>query len=151
MYANYDTTKQRTVNQIIENLNEEQKQLLADVINYGGWGNADAYFGDTAYMCDGYITDEAYRGGHFSRRAIPNRLRSLYKALGMEGDKKSKQSDCMLWIYDWWEDGSGSILLIPEGLSDDFEDWAKLYKGIKITQESLDNFKKEAEAWRNEV
>lgn len=125
----------RTMNQILENLNEEQKQLLADTINHGSWGNSDAYFkgDDKPAMADGYITDLAHKGNHFERKSLSNRFRSLFKALGLEGTKTDKNSAEMQWMYDWWQDGSGSILLIREELSEQFEEWAKNYN--KPTQE----------------
>ena len=118
----------RTAAQIISSLNEGQRQLLADTINHGGWGNCDTYFkGEYAYAY-GYITDQAHLGGHFERRPLSNRFRSLFKALGLNGDKKSKDSAEMQWIYDWWEDGTGSVLFIRDCLVRDFEDWAKNYE-----------------------
>ena len=118
----------RTLDEIISNLTDDQKQLLADTINYGAWGDCQETFnGELAYAY-GYITDDAYRGGHFVRRSLSNRFRSLFKALGLEGTKWSKKNGEMVWIYDWWGDGSGSILLIREELSDQFEEWAKTLK-----------------------
>ena len=118
----------KTFNEIIKSLKPEQKQLLADVINHGSWGNCDTMFGDEYVMVWGYITDLAYKGGHFERRTINNRLRALYKALGMKGDRNFKQNECMQWMYDWWENGSGSILLIREDMTDEVEAWAKDFK-----------------------
>ena len=117
----------RTTDQIISNLTQEQKQLLADIINNGSWGDCDATFKgeDNPVMAWGYITNEAYLGGHFVRRSISNRVRSLLKALGLEGTSTDKSSAEMQWMYDWWGDGSGSILLIREELADQFEKWAK--------------------------
>jgi hypothetical protein len=31
-------------------------------------------------------------------------------------------------MYDWWENGSGSILLIREDMADEVEAWAKDFK-----------------------
>jgi hypothetical protein len=33
----------------------------------------------------------------------------------------------MVWIYDWWDDGSGSILLVREPLDEDLDKWATDY------------------------
>lgn len=117
----------RTLEEILKPLTEEQKQLLADTINYGGWGDCDDIFEGKACRVYGYITDEAYRGNHFERRTLSNKFRSLFKALGLVGDKKSKSNNEMSWIYDWWEDGSGSILLIREELCGEFEKWAETF------------------------
>lgn len=117
----------KNLNEILANLNDEQKQLLADTIKYGSWGDCQEYFGDECVYVDGYITDEAYKGNHFVRKELSNRFKSLFKALGLEGTKYSKKNDTMVWHYDWWGDGSGSILLIREELSGEFEKWAKEY------------------------
>ena len=119
----------KTLEQILANLNEEQKQLLADTINYGGWGDSDVEFanGEMAYGY-GYITDEAHKGKHFERRTLSWKFKALFKALGLEGDKWSKCNDVMKWMYDWWGDGSGSVLFIHEQLCDNFENWARGYK-----------------------
>jgi hypothetical protein len=73
----------------------------------------------------GFITDDAYQGNHFPRKGIPNRLKSLYKALGLEGSSRCKSSAEMVWIYDWWDDGSGSILLVREPLDEDLDKSAR--------------------------
>lgn len=117
----------RTLENIISNLTEEQKQLLADTINYGAWGDCQEYFSEEepCVYVYGYITDDAYRAKHFERRTLSNKFRSLFKALGLEGDRWCKRSGEMVWRYDWWDDGSGSVLFIREELSDEFEAWAK--------------------------
>lgn len=117
----------KNLNEILANLNDEQKQLLADTIKHGYWGDCQENFGDECVYVDGYITDEAYKGNHFVRKELSNRFKSLFKALGLEGTKYSKKNDTMVWYYDWWQDGSGSILLIREELSGEFEKWAKEY------------------------
>lgn len=119
----------RTIEQILLNLSDEQKQLLADTIVHGAWGDTDAIFeGEQEEVrVYGYITDLAYKGKHFERKTLSNRFKGLFKALGLKGDKKSKSCDMMQWIYDWWEDGSGSILLIREDITDSLEKWATEY------------------------
>ena len=119
----------RTFNEILSNLNDEQKQLFADTIIHGAWGDTDTIFkGETEpVMVYGYITDLAYQGKHFERKSLSNRFRDLFKALGLEGNGHEKQSDTMQWMYDWWGDGSGSILLIREDMTDEIEEWAKNY------------------------
>ena len=118
----------RTIEEITAPLTDEQKLLLADVIRHGCWGDCEETFddGETA-RCMGFITDDAYQGNHFPRKSIPSRLKSLYKALGLEGSSRRKSSAEMVWIYDWWEDGSGSILLVREPLDDDLDKWATDY------------------------
>jgi len=118
----------RTIEEITAPLTDEQKLLLADVIRHGCWGDCEETFadGETA-RCMGFITDDAYQGNHFPRKGIPSRLKSLYKALGLEGSNRCKSSAEMVWIYDWWDDGSGSILLVREPLDDDLDKWATDY------------------------
>ncbi len=117
----------KTKDEILEALNDEQKQLLADTINHGVWGDCDAFIDGKNVWANGYITDLAYHGEHFVRKELSIRFQDLFKALGLKGNSKEKQSDSMLWIYDWWEDGSGSILLIPETLAAELEAWAREY------------------------
>lgn len=119
----------RTLAQIVGNLDNDQRQLLVDTINHGGWGDTDTFFkGEKEPVrVYGYITDLAHKGNHFERRSLSNRFKELFKALGLKGNSKSKASDVMQWIYDWWEDGSGSILLVREELTGDLEKWAKNY------------------------
>ena len=118
----------RTMNQILENLNDEQKQLLADTINHGSWGDCEVEFNNAKIdYATGYITNDAYKGGHFERKSLSTRFQSLFKALGLEGTKNSKRNNEMRWIYDWWGDGSGSVLFIRDGLDAEFEQWAREY------------------------
>ena len=97
----------RTFNEILSNLNDEQKQLFADTINHGAWGDTDTIFkGEKEPVTVfGYITDLAYQGNHFERKSLSNRFKDLFKALGLEGNGHEKQSDTMQWMYDWWGDG----------------------------------------------
>lgn len=117
----------KTINEILNALNDEQKQLLADTINYGSWGDTDEDFEGETIGVYGYITDCAYEGGHFDRKSLSHRFRSLYKALGLEGNKYCKRNDTMVWYYEWWGKGTESILLIREELTDQFEKWAREY------------------------
>lgn len=117
----------RNLFEITANLTEEQKQLLADTIIHGSWGDCEETFDDETVYVYGYVTDDAYRGNHFERRSLSNRFRSLFKALGLKGNRYSKRNAEMVWYYDWWGDGTGSILLIRTELTDDFEKWAREY------------------------
>ena len=118
----------KTTNEILANLNDEQKQLLADTINHGAWGDAEVEFDNNVIAYGyGYITDLAYKGNHFERKTLSNRFRSLFKALGLNGDKYEKRNNEMKWMYDWWGDGTGSILFIHEDICDEFEKWAREY------------------------
>lgn len=117
----------KTLNQILTSLSDEQKQLLADTINFGSWGDSCVAFADDEEYGYGYITDDAHLGNHFIRSELSNRFQSLFKALNLEGSKWSKCNEEMVWYYDWWGNGSGSILFIRSGLYEDFETWARDY------------------------
>lgn len=117
----------RTLTEIIASLNNEQKQLLADTIKYGFWGDCEMSFAEGEIWCNGYITNDAFKGGHFERKTLSIKFQGLFKALELKGDKYGKENGEMMWIYDWWGDGSGSVLFIREELCNDFENWAKNY------------------------
>lgn len=117
----------RTLGQILNPLTDKQKLLLADTIKFGAWGSCDAEFSDKTDYAYGYITDDAHLAWNFTRRELSALFRSLFKALGLEGNNQSKRCEEFVWIYDWWDDGSGSVLFIRDALVDDFEEWAKNY------------------------
>ena len=122
--------KKRTFEEILANLNEEQKLLLADVIRFGYFGDAQFNTPDGGYVyCDVYITDDAYQGNHFERKSIPNRLKNLYKALNLEGTKHNKTDGSQIFFsYDWWGDGSGSVLAFVCDLGEEIKTWVINYK-----------------------
>ena len=117
----------KTLEQILANLSDEQKQLLADTINFGSWGDSEVRFADGDDYGYGYVTDDAHKGNHFVRRELSRRFQYLFKALHLEGSRYAKMNTEMAWFYDWWNDGSGSILFIRTGLYEDFETWARAY------------------------
>lgn len=121
----------RTLNEITASLTDEQKQLLADTIRYGFWGDSEMAFAEGEIWCNGYITNDAYRGGHFERKTLSIKFQGLFKALELKGDKYGKENGEMMWIHDWWGDGSGSVLFIRSELCNDFEQWAKNYNATK--------------------
>ena len=106
--------------QLLESLNDNQKQLLKDTINHGWWGDGEYEFlingkQETHYM-QGYYTNDAKNGGHFSGRQISGMFRGLYKKI--IGEYFSHATD-------WWEDGSGDMMFIRGDVSDFMEEWAK--------------------------
>lgn len=117
----------KTLEQILNNLSDEQKQLLADTIIYGGWGDSEVKFQDDEDYGYGYVTNDAHKGGHFNRRELSRRFQDLFKALNLEGSKWAKCTEEMAWFHDWWCDGSGSVLFIRSGLDGAFEKWARTY------------------------
>lgn len=115
------------VEEIVAVLTADEKQLLKDTINEGGWGDSEETFLDengndeTVYMY-GYCTNDAYRAGHFKGRIISTMFRSIYKKLCPAHHNKVGQyiSHC----NDWWGDGSGDMLFIRSGYYRSFERWA---------------------------
>lgn len=109
----------------IEQLTPDQQQLLKDTINYGFWGDCDYEFLDEngnqeTVSCNGYCTNDAKRGGHFSGRQISNMFRSIYRKLC-----PTRLGRVISHCSDWWGDGSGDMLFIRQEFINDFEEWAK--------------------------
>lgn len=115
------------IEEIVSVLTADEKQLLKDTINEGGWGDAEATFLDengkdeTVYMY-GYCTNDAHRAGHFKGRVVSTMFRSIYKKLcPAQGHRVGRYiSHC----NDWWGDGSGDMLFIRSGYYRAFEKWA---------------------------
>lgn len=114
------------VNELLQQLTDEQKQLLKDTINYGAWGSCSMEFlnaqGETETVdAYGYCTNDAKRGGHFAGRKISAMFRSIYSKL-------CPNEGCGAWmtqIHDWWGDGTGDMLFIRMNLQEEFETWAR--------------------------
>lgn len=118
-----------TLQDIIAKLNDEQKLLLADTIVFGGWGDTNGEFNvdeDSDEWSGGfvYLPDGAWRGQHFERKTLPAMFKALYDALDMDGNANFKTNGVMNWHKDWWDDGSGSVLIIRDPLYKEFEKWA---------------------------
>lgn len=116
-----------TIENLVKELTEEQKQLLKDTINYGFWGSDLADFVDEdgnlhGHPAYGYCTNDAKIAGNFSGRKISAMFRAIYKKLccheGIEGEFLTHYSD-------WWGDGTGDMLFIRMDLNDAFEAWAR--------------------------
>lgn len=112
--------------QLLESLNDNQKQLLKDTINHGWWGDGDYEFiinGEikTLHM-QGYITNDAKDAGHFSGRQVSAMFRSLYKNLCLN---KHGLGEYFSHATNWWGDGSGDVMFIRDDVSDFMEEWAK--------------------------
>ncbi len=113
------------IDKLLTSLTSEQKQLLKDTINYGGWGNADMEFvtenGIMTLDSNGYIVNKAKEAGHFSGRKISAMFRSIYKKLCTNG--------CcgvfLTHVSDWWGNGSGDMVFIRDEYITAFEEWAK--------------------------
>ena len=119
----------RTFEQIIENLSEGQKELLADTIFNGAWGSTELYFdSDHGFVkVWGFITD--FGNGTYFKGNLGNRFRSLFKALRLKGDLEYKQCKEMTWIHEYWVGGKSSLFFRDE-LAPDVFDWANHRNGI---------------------
>ncbi len=117
------------VEQIVSVLTDDEKQLLKDTINEGGWGDADMEFLDengnieTVSMY-GYCTNDAHLAGHFKGRVVAAMFKAIYKKLCPSYNNQVGRyiSHC----NDWWGDGSGDMLFIRTGYYRTFEEWARL-------------------------
>lgn len=113
------------MNEILNTLTEEQKQLLKDTINYGDWGDTAVTFrtenGKEELMCYGYCTNDAKKAGHFKGRKISAMFRSIYNKLCPQDGI----GEYITQISDWWGDGNGDMLFIRSPFYHDFEEWAK--------------------------
>lgn len=116
-----------TIENLVKELTEEQKQLLKDTINYGSWGGDLVDFVDEdgnlyGHHAYGYCTNDAKNAGHFSGRKISAMFRAIYKKLcchdGIYGEFLTHYSD-------WWGDGTGDMLFIKLELVNAFEEWAR--------------------------
>ncbi len=123
----------KTWNDILGVLTDEQKQLLADTIVQGGWGDCDMEFinesgEETTAHCYGYITNEAHNAGHFSGRKVSAMFRSLYHRVETKRfSGRSGAGEIICHCNDWWDDGSGDMLFIREPFVDEAETWAQNY------------------------
>lgn len=124
----------KTFNDILSLLTNDEKQLLADTILKGGWGDCEMEFvnedGETeTAWCYGYCTNDAHKAGHFSGRKLSAMFRSLYKKV--ETKRFSSQSgagEIICHCNDWWGDGSGDMLFIRDPFDNEANEWARNYK-----------------------
>ncbi len=115
------------VNELLEQLTDEQKQLIKDTINQGFWGDTDMEFLDEngeeeTVGAWGYCTNDAKRAGHFTGRKISAMFRSIYRKLCPSERGRGRW---MTQIHDWWGDGSGDMLFIRSEYAREFETWAR--------------------------
>lgn len=117
------------VEQIVSVLTNDEKQLLKDTINEGGWGDSDWEFLDEIGNVEtvsmyGYCTNDAHLAGHFKGRVVAAMFKSIYKKLcpAINNQVGRYISHC----NDWWGDGSGDMLFIRTGYYRTFEKWARL-------------------------
>lgn len=117
------------VEQIVSVLTADEKQLIKDTINEGGWGDSDWEFLDESGNVEtvamyGYCTNDAHLAGHFKGRVVATMFKSIYKKLCPACNNQVGRyiSHC----NDWWGDGSGDMLFIRTGYYRTFEEWARL-------------------------
>lgn len=96
-------------------------QLIKDVIRYGYWGDSDFTFNGETKMGNGFITNDAKRGGHFSGKQISGIMSGVAKAA------KTHQCSFMASCTDWWGDGTGDVLAFSTDFASDDElnEWAQ--------------------------
>lgn len=96
-------------------------QLIKDVIRYGYWGDSDFTFNGKTKMGNGYITNDAKRGGHFSGKQISGIMSGVAKAA------KTHQCSFMASYTDWWGDGTGDVLAFSTDFAsnDELNEWAQ--------------------------
>jgi hypothetical protein len=102
-------------------------QLIKDVIRYGYWGDSDFTFNGETKMGNGYITNDAKRGGHFSGKQISGIMSGVAKAA------KTHQCSFMVSMSDWWGDGTGDVL----AFSTDFASYNELSDWAQTTAEEI--------------
>lgn len=117
-----------TIEIIISELTDDEKQLLKDTIRYGEWGDCDQEFlSDKKEVytapCYGYCTNDAKCGGHFKGREISNMFRSIYRKL-CTYNSKHQIGEYISHCNDWWGDGSGDMLFIKSPYDEAFMVWA---------------------------
>ena len=117
------------INEILDgyHLTDEEKQILADAINYGWWGGAEFEFIvdgelETCAM-DGFCTNDAQDAGHFDGRNRSALFKSIYRKMCPK--YKNTIGEILSHCRDWWEDGTGDMLFIHKDYSNEFIEWAK--------------------------
>ena len=120
----------RKLESALNQLTEDQRQLLADTIKYGLWGDTEYEFMEngqiTTVPCDVYITNDARRGGNFSGRQISAMFRSIYSKLAPPSQNGA--GEIIAHTSDWWGDGSGDVLFVREEYCKEIEEWGRNYK-----------------------
>ena len=114
---------------VVSVLTDEQKQVLKDCINKGGWGDGDVEFLDGEGNVEtvgmyGYCTNDAKKAGHFEGRKVSGLFRGIYSRLCSK-EHHHEIGRVISHCSDWWGDGSGDMLFIREEYVDAFEEWAR--------------------------
>lgn len=115
-----------TVEEILKDLSDEQKQLLKDTIKKGFWGDTEENFLDedgkvVEDYSYGYCTNDAKKAGHFSGKKISGMFNAIYNKLC----PNNGIGQYITQRHDWWGDGSGDMLFIRSSYYQLFEKWAK--------------------------
>lgn len=118
------TSKSIAIQQAFLNLGltTNEIQLIRDVILYGYWGDTSVTFSsdDMDSMANGFIINDAYRGGHFAGKRISGLASGIARAL------KSHRCSFMVHCPDYWGDGSGDLFFFSVDFAsdDELEAWA---------------------------
>ena len=124
----YRNTPRLIAEDIVTPLYDSERLLLADTIVYGGWGDTEDYFNDVSEGGWVICPNEAWKGKHFERRELSARFKELYKALKLIGTGEWFKSNGVInWHKDYWDDGSGSVLIIRYDVYKELEEWAESY------------------------
>lgn len=119
--------------QLVATLTEDERQMLADTIIHGNWGDCEMEFvnpdGETVTVpCTGYCTNDTKNGGHFSGRKLSSMFRAFYaKVETQRYSSKSGAGEIICHCNDWWDDGSGDMLFIRDPHDLEADKWAREY------------------------
>lgn len=110
----------KTIENLVKDLTDDQKQLLKDIIRWGAWGAWSSDFVDFVDEDGNLYGMNAF--GYCTNDAKDENYRAIYTKLccheGIEGE--------FLTHYpDWWGDDTGDMLFIREDLVEAFEAWAR--------------------------
>lgn len=112
------------------NITDDEKRLLAEVIQYGSWGDCDMEFStgngnSYTFYAYGYITNKnQYPSSQYSGKKRSAMFRSIYRKFGLD---EHGCGEFITQISNWWEDGSGDVMFIKNEFINPFETWAETY------------------------
>lgn len=114
-----------TIEDLVEELTQDQKQLLIDTIFYGAWGYtlAEFIYDDGLpyqYPAMGFLTSEAAQAGNFSEKEIQRLFKSICKKLCPQNNR----GEFFSYKFDWWGDSTSDIIFIYRDFAQAFEEWA---------------------------
>ncbi len=129
----YHLGEVKTWDDVVNVLTDDERQLLADTIIEGEWGDCQIEFangdGTESVTCDamGYCTNDAKNAGHFSGRKVSALFRSMYRKLETIHYPHSGMGRITAHCNDWWGDGSGDMMFIRDPFDIEAREWAENY------------------------